>query len=188
MKYETRNGCEQGDEPYFLNYVPPTWDETFMSDVYKSAEKSKDPCTKIGAVLVYWDKKDGFAKGYNGIARKVKDLPKRMERPEKYYWMSHAERNVIFHCARTGRATDGATLFTQGVPCCDCADAIINSGIVEVVVHKQWQYYEEKFNWKKWKDSAKRSHKKFEEANVKIRVFDCVLNMDAFLDERLIHI
>lgn len=166
----------------------PSWDERFMIDVYEWAAKSKDPRTKIGAVLVYWDDKDGFAHGYNGIARKVKDLPERMERPEKYFWMSHAERNVVYHCARTGRATNGATMFTQGIPCCDCADAVVNSGIVEVVVHKQWQHYEQLFNWEKWNDSSKRSELKFAEAGVKIRVLDKVLGRQGVLDGKLIDI
>lgn len=172
----------------FENYTPPSWEQTFFQDVYRIAARSRDPRTKIGAVLVHWDEKIPIMRSYNGIVQKVKDLPNRMERPEKYFWMSHAERNSIFLCARKGISTEGTTMLTQGIPCCDCADAVIQSGIIEVVVHKQWQFYEEKFNWEKWNESAKRSEIKFKEAGVKIRVWDGLLNETGYLDGKKISI
>jgi dCMP deaminase len=116
------------------------------------------------------------------------DVPERWERPEKYFWMSHAERNAIYNCARRGRASEGTTLFTQGIPCCDCADGVIQAGITEVVVHKQWQHYEKEFNWKKWQDSATRSQTKFLEAGIRIRVFDGKIGSHGFLDGKIIDV
>ncbi len=63
----------------FDNYQPPSWDVLFMRRVYEIASKSKDPRTKIGAVLV----QNGHAplEGFNGIPIGVQDLPERMIKP-----------------------------------------------------------------------------------------------------------
>ncbi len=167
----------------------PSWDETFMRDVYWWARRSKDPRTKIGAVLVNWEWKDPFSHAYNGFARKVNDdVPERWERPEKYFWVSHAESNAILNCSRTGRSTIGSVMFTQGVPCADCANDVIQAGIKEIVVHKQWQDYELAFNWEKWNDSSKRSIEKLSEAKVIIRVFEKTLGEVGVLDGKVIDV
>lgn len=167
----------------------PSWDAQFMHDAYWWARRSKDPRSKIGAVLVRWEGKVAISHAYNGFARKVDDnVAERWERPEKYFWVSHAESNSILNCARTGQPTIGTIMFTPGIPCADCANDIIQAGIVEVIVHKQWQEYERKFQWEKWKDSAKRSEEKFAEAGIKIRIFDGVLGIQGVLDGKVINI
>ncbi len=166
-----------------------SWEEIFFLDVYNYASKSKDPRTKIGAVIVHWDEKDPIAHGYNGFPRKVQDLAERWNnRPEKYFWVTHAERNSIDNCARTGRATKGTVMFTQGIPCADCTKGVIQAGIIEVVVHKQWQDYEKKFNWEKWLDSEKRSTSMLSEAGIIVRVFDKALGIKGFLDGQQIDV
>lgn len=176
--------------PLFTNFVPPTWDELFMRDVYSISYKSKDPRSKLGAVLVDWDSKNPFSRGYNDFARGVDDfsIRERWERPEKYEWVVHAEDNAVLNCSRLGIKSKGAIMFTQGVPCASCTDSIIQGGIVEIVVHKQWQAYEQMFNWAKWNDSSKKSEKKLREANVKVRVFDGVLGVVGFLDGKVIKV
>jgi dCMP deaminase len=173
-----------------MNDLPiPSWDELFFQDVYKYARKSKDPRTKIGAVIVKWGEKDPLSHGYNGFPRKVNDdVAARWERPEKYFWVCHAEENSILNCARTGRSTMGAIMFTQGIPCADCAKKIIQVDIREVVVHKQWQDLEKEFNWTKFQESAERSKQMFNEAGVSIRVFDKVLGEKGKLDGKIITI
>ena len=167
----------------------PSWDHTFMHDVYWWARRSKDPRTKIGSVLVHWDSKDPISHAYNGFARKINDnVNERWERPEKYFWVSHAESNSILNCSRTGRSSKGTVMYTQGLPCADCANDIIQAGISEVVIHKQWQDYERKFGWEKWIESAKRSETKFKESGVKIRIFDGVVGMTGVLDGKIIDI
>lgn len=171
------------------DYTPPSWDELFMREVYAIARKSKDPRSKIGSVLVHWDEKDSFSRGYNDFPRKVHDrVSERWERPEKYFWVKHAEENAILHCARTGRACRGAVMFTQGVPCSNCTGDIIQVGISEIVVHKQWQFFEREFNWEKWKDSCQRSESMLSEAKIPVRVFDMTLGVVAFLDGKIIHV
>ena len=66
----------------------PSWDEQFMHDVYWWARRSKDPRTKIGAVLVRWEDKIPISMAYNSFSRKVDDtVLERWERPEKYEWV-----------------------------------------------------------------------------------------------------
>ena len=167
----------------------PLWDEQFMHDVYWWSLRSKDPRTKIGAVLVRWEDKIPISMAYNSFSRKVNDnVPLRWERPEKYEWVTHAEENAVLNCARRGDSSMGTVMYTQGIPCTRCADAVVQGGIVEVVVHKQWQAYEQKFQWDKWIDSAKRSEQKFAEAGIKIRIFDGILGMKGVLDGKIIDI
>lgn len=167
----------------------PSWDETFMHEAYWWARRSKDPRTKIGAVLVLPGDKDPISHGYNGFARKVDDVVDlRWDRPEKYEWIVHAEDNAVLNCARKGQSSKGSIMYTQGVPCTRCADAVVQGGIIEVVVHKQWQEFEKKFNWDKWIDSAKRTEKKFKEAGIRVRVFDGVLGMQGVLDGKVINV
>ncbi len=169
--------------------ISERWRTRFMKDVYEWATMSKDPRTKIGAVLVHLQDKDPISHGYNGFARKVNDnVQSRWERPEKYFWVCHAEENAVLNCARTGRASAGTIMFTQGVPCSSCADKVIQGGVTAVVVHKQWQEYEQKFNWEKWNDSSKRSEIKFQEAGIPIIIFDKVLGVTGFLDGKEIEV
>lgn len=168
----------------FKDYIPPSWDVLFMRKVYEIASKSKDPRTKIGAVLVI-DKQDPLS-GYNGIPRHVKDLPARMERPEKYNWMEHAERNIINMAAKKGISTDGGTLYTQGIPCSDCMRGVINCGIIEIVLHKQWEDISTKITNKgTWRDFYHVSSTMANEAGIKIRILDQVIDKLGYLDGKV---
>lgn len=160
----------------------PSWDELFLRKVYLMARKSKDPRTQIGAVLVK-DKAD-FASGYNGISPMVReDIPSRHERPEKYFWYEHGERNSIYFCAFRGISTCGATMYTNGTPCADCGRAIIRAGIVEVVVHKQWEL---NLSSPKWTESCERTRQMFNEAKVNVRTVDLFLNVQILLNGDII--
>lgn len=165
----------------------PSWDEFFMRHVYLAASKSKDTRTRIGAVLVR--DKHVISEGYNGIPMGVCDCnPERYERPEKYFFFEHAERNSIFVCARYGHRTAGTTMYTQGVPCSDCARAAIQAGVAEIVVHKPWQEFEQKFYWEKWLESGKRSQAMLDEAKIPVRVLTTVLGVQGVLDGKVIDV
>lgn len=64
----------------------------------------------------------------------VRDLPERHEGDGRFVWMEHAERNAIFTAARAGRALKGARMASTFFPCYDCARAIVQSGVAELVV------------------------------------------------------
>ena len=94
---------------------------------------SNDITTQTGCVIV--DGSDMIvATGCNRFPFGVKtDISERQERPEKYYWFIHAEISAIVESARSGLSTDGCTMYMScGLPCCDCAKAIINAGIKRI--------------------------------------------------------
>lgn len=108
------------------------FDNLFKQYVEIVAHQSKDPDTKVGAVIVQGD--TPISSGWNGLPRGVEDKEERLRRPEKYNWMVHSEANAILNAARLGVKTDGATLYTNRYPCKDCAGFIIQSGIKQVVL------------------------------------------------------
>jgi dCMP deaminase len=117
----------------------PDWDSYFMAMLPLVAARSKDPRTKTGCVVV-GPHHEVRTTGYNGFPRGVQDtLPERWDREngEKYFWVEHAERNAIYNAARHGAALDGCTMYLNWLPCMDCARAIIQSGIVRLVVDRQ---------------------------------------------------
>lgn len=94
------------------------------------ASWSKDPSTKVGAVLVGVDPRM-VALGYNGFPPGISDSPERLEdRPTKYKLIQHAERNVLDNAYFP---TKGATLYCTQIPCSECAKSIVSKGIVRVV-------------------------------------------------------
>lgn len=141
-----------------------SWDDYFMNMVYLVAMKSKDESTHIGAVIVGPDR-EIRSTGYNSFVRGINDsIPERQIRPEKYFWFEHAERNAIYNAARIGVSTKDCTMYTNGIPCMDCARAIIQAGIKTVIVDKQW----DDNNVDVWIEQAKRSLQMFAESGVGI--------------------
>lgn len=129
------------------------------------AELSKDD-TKVGAVLI-GPNGEGGPWGYNGAPRGcVADEDERKnERPEKYYWFEHAERNAIYAAARTGFPTEGCALVVTHFPCMDCARAIVQAGIKIVVVSEMTDTFKTR-----WADHIERSARLFNECGVLVEV------------------
>lgn len=147
-----------------------TWDEKFMGLAFTVASWSKDPSTKVGAVIV-GPKNEVRSLGYNGIPRNVRDdIEERSIRPAKYMWFEHAERNAIYNAARVGTPIEGSTLYCLttpaffGPPCADCTRAIIQSGIVRVVCRSGSEDYGK---WaERWRESFETSLKMMDESHV----------------------
>lgn len=97
-----------------------------------AASFSGDMHTQNGAVLV---PKKGKRVVSANMLPPIHKYPERLERPLKYLYLEHAERNVIYAAAREGVRTDGATLYCPWFACADCARAIIQAGIRSVVGH-----------------------------------------------------
>ena len=146
---------------------PPPWDKTFMDVARVMAARSKDRSSAIGAVIVDPSTKAIITTAYNGMPREVNDdVEKRHERPEKYLWFEHAERNAIFNAARLGHKTAGCDMYTCGLsPCSRCARAIIQAGILEIVI-ESW------FVPKRWKDDMANAACMLFEAQIKMRCID----------------
>jgi dCMP deaminase len=114
----------------------PNWDDINMIVAFAYAMKSKDPATKVGAVIVGPDNEPRSV-GFNGLPRGLDDhKPERYERPAKYRWCEHAERNAIYHGPRTGVSFKGCRIYVTLCPCMDCARGIIQSGITEVIINR----------------------------------------------------
>lgn len=119
---------------------------------------SEDTSTKVGAVIVS-DQNDILTVGWNGLPRGVKLTPERLERPKKYRFFEHAERNAIYNAARKQVSIENATIIVNYFPCCDCARAIIQSGIKTV-------YYSGTISSEEWEQSNKASREMLSEAGV----------------------
>lgn len=141
------------------------WTEYFLGIAEQVKLKSKDQSTQIGAVIVGEDN-EVLSTGYNSFPRGLDDtLQERQERPEKYFWFEHAERNAIYNAARVGTPLKGATIFlTSGLPCMDCARGIVNCGI-KVVYCKQICTTKNK---EKWDESQKKSYQLLLECNIDV--------------------
>ena len=111
------------------------WDHYFMTMAACAQSLSKDTSTRVGCVIVGPDR-NVLSTGFNGMPMGVDDdKPERHERPLKYKFFEHAERNAIYLAARAGTALKGATAYIHPwPPCPDCARALIQAGIVEIVV------------------------------------------------------
>ena len=141
------------------------WTEYFLNIAEQVKQKSKDQSTQIGAVIVGEDK-EVLSTGYNSFPRGLDDsLPERQERPEKYFWMEHAERNAIYNAARIGVSLKNSTIYlTSGLPCMDCARGIVNSGI-KTVYCKQVCTTK---NRDKWDESQKKSLELLRECDIDV--------------------
>lgn len=138
-----------------------TWDEYFMSLAHLSAMRSKDPNTQVGACIVN-KKKRIVGIGYNGLPYGCSDDEYPWGREgelldTKYPYVVHAELNAILNSTEN---LDGSSIYVSLFPCNECAKAIIQSEITEVV------YEDNKY---KDTDGAFASRRMFESAKVKFR-------------------
>lgn len=110
------------------------WERRFVELAKHVASWSKDRSTKVGTVIVGPDREIRSV-GYNGFPRGVDDnVESRHERPAKYLYTEHSERNAIYNAARVGTPLEGCTTYLSLYPCADCARALIQVGIKRIVV------------------------------------------------------
>lgn len=115
------------------NYI--SWDEYFMGVALLSAKRSKDPATQVGACIVN-NKNKIVGAGYNGLPAGCddNDFPWNKQGDflqTKYPYVCHAELNAILN--NIGMDLHGCRIYTALFPCNECAKAIIQSGITEVI-------------------------------------------------------
>ncbi len=110
------------------NKIP--WDQYFMSLAFVAAQRSPDPRTKHGAIIVN-EQYRVLGMGYNGHPRGgINDLSYDWDSDDKYDHVIHAELNAILNCVQP--PIDG-TIYITGRPCVQCALAIAQSGIKTVI-------------------------------------------------------
>ena len=145
------------------NYI--NWDEYFMGIALLSAERSKDPNSQVGACIVSQDNKI-LSIGYNGFPVGCSDDDISWEREgkfadTKYPYVCHAELNAILNY--TGTSIRGSKIYVALFPCNECAKAIIQSGIKEVI------YLSDKY---RDTDSVKVSKRMFDLSGVKYTQYE----------------
>ena len=120
-----------------------SWDEYFMGIAMLAARRSKDPNTQVGACIVSPDNII-ISTGYNGMPKGCSDdifpweRSGEAETDTKYPYVVHAELNAILNA--NGRDLRGSRIYVALFPCNECAKAIIQSGVKEVL------YLSDKYN------------------------------------------
>lgn len=142
-----------------------TWDQYFMGIAMLSAQRSKDPSTQVGACIVSRDNKI-LSVGYNGMPRFCDDDVFPWEREgnavdTKYMFVCHAELNAILNYS--GTTLSDSRLYVTLFPCNECAKAIIQCGIKEII------YAENKYDGT---DGIIASKKMLDAAGVKYRQYE----------------
>ena len=138
------------------------WNKRFVDLAQYVSGWSKDKSRGIGAIIAD-DEHRVISMGYNGFPAGCDDnIEARHERPLKYFYTEHAERNAIYNAAKNGATLNGSTMYLQWFPCADCARGIIQSGIKKVVCT------EPDFTIPKWGESFKIGHEMLTEAKIEI--------------------
>ena len=110
-----------------------TWDERFLSLAKFVSQWSKDPSTKVGAVIA--NGKIIVSLGFNGFPSKIPDDEKLFDRKKKYPRVVHAEMNAILFAKRD---LTGHSIYTYPLlPCEECAKHIVQTGITRVISPEQ---------------------------------------------------
>ncbi len=131
------------------------WDNRFLRIAQEIATWSKDEDTQVGAVLV--KNRRILATGYNGPPPGIEDTEERLNRPLKYLYIEHAERNVLYNVN-----SEGATIYVTLWPCADCARGLIRGGVSRVVVAPFAEIRDH------WRESMEIARSLMEEANIQL--------------------
>ena len=111
------------------------WRYRFMELSEHIASWSKDPSTKVGAVIV--SGKEVLSLGYNGFSPRTPDHDSYLnDREEKYPRVIHAEVNAVLRLDKRFRPPYPLQIFVTHMPCSSCASIIIAAGISEVITNK----------------------------------------------------
>lgn len=142
------------------------WDVRMLEAAKYFAQWSKDPSTKVGAVIA---DKNNIIKGigYNGFPRGVEDLPERYDNREfKYKLVVHAELNAILNANSSVENCKIYVWPTLMIPACcpECAKAIIQSGIKTIVMYDSYTLTD------RWQDLSRYSSIMLTEAGIEIRI------------------
>lgn len=122
---------------------------------------SKDPSTKVGAVIVSPDNYV-VSVGFNGFPRGIHDNDRLNQRGTKYMNIVHAEMNALMFA---NRSVEGCTLYTYPFqPCSQCAACIIQSGIKKIITKKLSKVQP------KWYNDFSNARQMFNEANVELEI------------------
>lgn len=141
------------------------WDLKFIEQARLVADWSKDTNRKNGAIIVN-DDNIVLSQGYNGFPIGCNDEDtQRYERPQKYMYTEHAERNAIYFAARNGVSIKGTRMYATMFPCSDCARGIIQSGVKKIIAPAP------DVEHPIWGEHFRIAMVMFEEANVEVELY-----------------
>jgi len=137
-----------------------------MGGLFKEALSSPDPRTQNASVLLY-EQHNGYTvdlrtMAVNKFPTGIVNRPERWNRPNKYAFVEHAERNSIYLAARLGIPTEGRTMVAVWASCADCARAIIQSGVKRLVRYVATEHHDH------WEQSVNDADAMMSEAGVEI--------------------
>jgi dCMP deaminase len=137
------------------------WDKRFLRIAEEVRLWSKDPGTKVGCVLV--NERRILSTGYNGFPQTISDdLDRYIDREYKLSVTVHAEANAILNAAKNGTKVEGSTLYVTFPPCSQCASAVIQAGVAQVVCPDPASAPE------RWRSNFVAANNLFYEAGVKV--------------------
>ncbi len=100
-----------------------------------ATQHSHDDSTHVGAIIVC--PMDGVLRGANRFSSQAQNRKENLVRSRKYPRIVHAEREVIYNAAHTNQSISGGVMVCPWATCPECAQAIVVSGIQEVIAHKE---------------------------------------------------
>jgi len=163
-----------------IHVTSERWDRHFLQLCLDHARMSKDPSTRVGAVLVGPDREIRSA-GFNGFPRGIRDREVWLaDRETKLRLVVHAEMNAVLAAARVGTPVKGCTLYLAatdaggdvwgGPPCTRCTVELIQAGIDEVVS------FPKRHVPSKWHDDLRLAESLLIEAGIQYREVDTVVS------------
>lgn len=146
-----------------MDAINEKWAGRLLKMAHDVALWSKDESTKVGAVITTMEGKP-VSWGFNGMPMGIDDtVPERHERPYKYKWFCHAERNAMDLASKIDLSD--CVMFVTFSPCTNCAQSIIQRGLKTLVVDER--FTADKMP-ERWQDDMKVAVEMLNEAGVRI--------------------
>lgn len=134
----------------------------YMNVAEAFAQMSKDKSTKVGCIILAAESNHTLTAGFNGFPRGIDEtVESKWERPDKYFFVSHAESNAVSQAAKTGAPLDKSTCVVTMFPCCECCKLLIQSGVSRIITKEPTDELKER-----WGTSFQYSKQMFQEAGV----------------------
>jgi dCMP deaminase len=146
--------------------------------------RSGDPRTRVGAAVKFGSDPLDVIFGANRLPEGVEENDARASPKHKARYIEHAERDVLYACAREGIKTKGAIMYAPWFACCQCARAIIGAGIREVVGLMSLR----SMTPARWSDDIAAAHQMLGEAGVAMRWVTAELGTTILFDGKEIEI
>lgn len=120
-----------------------SYDKTFIEMAFVISKLSKDPRTKVGAIIVSADNRK-LSIGYNGFVKGIEETTEKWQAPLKYEFVIHAETNALINCPFDKQ---GCTIYCTHQPCHRCIEQVAQSGIIRVVYAQPYANLQYKELW-----------------------------------------